>query len=224
MSCSSTVPPLPDNAAVLVPEDVPDNLCYLRTTRKARLIGTSSTWHSAGTLIEGQYLVTAAHNIYDSRWTRPFSVTVTCKSISGEVVRATLTRADIEQTREVSHYDRTFPTDYAFIKLPESLAVAHEVVLNRDIDLDDISRVEVAGYPGGVLRYGEGPITSRNRALSTFYYDIDTVKGMSGGPVWAGLSDGRLLLLGIHVTEGGARHVDAEMLRAFDAWQERVGG
>lgn len=214
----------PDDLMDLFPDHLPDNICYLQTTRAARIVGIRTHWHSAGTLIGGEYLVTAAHNVYDSARSTLVGMTVACKSTTGEIVRSTLSRADIEHTREVSHYDRTFATDYAFLRLPRPLPVAEEAVLNRDVDLGSLPQVEVAGYPDGVLRYGAGPITSPNRQRETFSYGVDTAKGMSGGPVWARLPDGRVLLVGVHVMEAGARRVDAGMLGRFDAWRGATTG
>ena len=88
--------------------------------------------------MDGRYLVTAGHNVYDSRWSRLVGMTVTCRSSEGGIVQSTLTRDDIERTREDGHYVRTFATDYAFLKLPEPLPVENDAVLNRDVPLEEI--------------------------------------------------------------------------------------
>lgn len=220
-SCATTDPVRIDNPQELFPDHVPSNICYLRTVRAVRLFGFRSGYNSAGTLIEGKYLVTAAHNLYDSWRTKLISVQVSCKDENGTVVTSVVDRSGIEQTRNAGHYDRKFPTDYAFLKLNNPLAVKESVTLNPAARIDEIDTIEVAGYPGGKLKYGAGDVKKPILDDSTFYYSVDTAKGMSGGPVWA-IHHGVGSLVGVHVSEGRARVVDSRLINDFENWKANI--
>lgn len=200
------------------PDIVPSNICYLRTIRSIRIIGLRSGFNSTGTLIEGQYLVTAAHNLYDSWGTKLVSVQVSCKDINGNVVTSIIEKNGIDRTRKVIHYDRDYSTDYAFLKLDNPIPVPESITLNRAANLNKISAIEVAGYPGGKLKYGDGNVVQPIPNDSTFYYEVDTVKGMSGGPVWATYNNTGSLV-GVHVSEGRARIVNDELINDFERWK-----
>jgi V8-like Glu-specific endopeptidase len=197
---------------------VPSNICYLRTVRSIRIIGFRLGFNSAGTLIEGQYLVTAAHNLYDSWRTKLVSVQVSCKGSDGNVVTSIVNEDGIARTRKVSHYDRSFSSDYAFLRLEAPIPVTESVALNQSADIREIPRIEVAGYPGGQLKYGAGNIVQPIPNDSTVYYEVDTVKGMSGGPVWAAHRNVGSLV-GVHVSEGRARVVNRELIDDFQNWK-----
>lgn len=220
VSCAS-VPVRVENPGNLFPETVPSNICYLRTVRSARLIGIRTGFNSAGTLVEGQYLVTAAHNLYDSWRTKLVHVQVSCKGSDGNMVTSLVDRKGIERTRKVSHYDRGFSTDYAFLKLDDPLPVAESITLNRSARISEIPVITAAGYPGGQLKYGSGRVLQPIPTDSTFYYKIDTAKGMSGGPVWATYQS-TSSLVGIHVSEGRARAVDSDLINDFERWKSSV--
>jgi V8-like Glu-specific endopeptidase len=184
-SCATTPVAIKKVHQEMFPELIPSNVCYLRTVRTLRLIGYRTVWHSAGTLFEGQYLVTAAHNLYDSWRTKLLSAQVFCKDDNGKVVTSFVSREGLEKNRETSHYKRNYSTDYAFLKLIDPIDVSTSITLKRNIDIDSIDRIEIAGYPKSKLRYSSGVKNHSIKSDSTtFYYNIDTAKGMSGGPVW----------------------------------------
>ena len=216
-SCAS-VPISVEEPDQMFPDKVPSNICYLRTVRSVRLIGIRTGFNSTGTLIEGQYLVTAAHNLYDSWRTKLVSVQVSCKGSDGSVVTSVVDKSGIEKTRKVGHYNRSFSTDYAFLKLNESLSVEESIRLNKSANISEIQAIEVAGYPGGVWKYGAGNVVLPIPDDSTFYYEVDTAKGMSGGPVWTTHQDGDSLV-GIHVSEGRARVVNSALIDDFETWK-----
>jgi V8-like Glu-specific endopeptidase len=187
----------------------------LKTTRAARVFGIRTTWHSAGTLLEGQYLVTAAHNLYDSWKSKPIRVLVSCKGKNGEVISSVISQQGIDKAREIEHYDYSFSQDYAFIKLDEALNVEEQISPYETLDLSKIDEVEVAGYPGGTLRYGKGSVIKPIQSESTFTYNVPTARGMSGGPVWTGGS-----LVGVHGFPGGGRQVNSELIKNYVTWKK----
>jgi V8-like Glu-specific endopeptidase len=70
--------------------------------------------------------------------------------------------------------------------------------------------IRFAGYPGGKytgwkLFEARGSITDVVPSLA--YYDIETFKSNSGGPVWRE-TDGKSELVAIHVKPSGGRLVD----------------
>ncbi len=219
-ACSTTTINTTSNEE-LFPEKVPGNICYLKTTRKSHLLGSKSSYNATGTIIDQNHIVTAAHNVYDSFWTDLVEVSVTYKSSNGAIVTTVIPLEVIEETRKVSHYDEKFPQDYAFLYFEEPAQVGNSISLNTSTPIDSIEGIKVAGYPGGKLTYGEGMVTKPIPGDSTFYYDVDTAKGMSGGPVWASV-DGKDILVGVHVSEGRARVIDEALVEDFENWKQSI--
>ncbi|GAA6170250.1 trypsin-like serine peptidase [Sessilibacter corallicola] len=217
VSCAS-VPVNIGESSDIFPDKVPSNICYLRTVRSIPIIGLRFGFNSTGTLIERQYLVTAAHNLYDSWFTKLISVQVSCKDSSGNTVTSIVGKNGINKTRKVGHYNRDYSTDYAFLKLNNPISVSESITLNRSVNINEIPTIKVAGYPDGKLKYGTGNVFQPIPNDSTFYYEIDTVKGMSGGPVWAAYKNVDSLV-GVHVSEGRARLVDNKLIDDFENWK-----
>ena len=215
-SCSAPRETIAEQAK-LFPANVPDNICYLKTTRQVRFLGIKRTFNATGTIIDGQYIITAGHNVYDSRRTKLKEILVTYKSKNGTVESVTVPIDIIKLTRSDSHYNGAFSDDYAFIRLKDPIELNESIGLNPDVRLRSLEEVEVAGYPGGRLQYGKGAIKKPLPNDSTFYYDVDTAKGMSGGPVWGG--ENRDSLLGVHVSEGRARAADTHLIEEFEKWK-----
>ena len=215
-SCTSTSVPIEaSKSKEMFPSHVPSNICYLRTTRSLKVLGFRKSYNSTGTLLDGKYLITAAHNLYDSPRSNLSKVQVTCKGSNGTIITSVVSRNSIEKTRKDNHYKRTFTTDYAFLKLDSPIAVSDSISLNKSISINDIKTIEVAGYPNRKLKYGIGSIIQPVPNDSTFYYDVDTAKGMSGGPVWV---EGALI--GIHVSSGQrAKLVDKALISDFENWK-----
>lgn len=184
-----------------------------------RFLGVRIGFNSTGTLLEGEYLLTAAHNLYDSWRTRLISVQVSCKGRDGNLETSIVMEDDIQRARKVGHYNKTYSTDYAFLKLDERLPVQESVSLNRALNVQDIHQIEVAGYPGGLLKYARGNLVRPVPGDATIYYQVDTAKGMSGGPVWAEYQ-GVESIVGVHVSEGRARLVDNELIDDFEQWKK----
>ena len=213
------------DSASLFPDHLPSNICYLYTTRKARVFGFESNWHSTGILFDGKHLITAGHNVYDSLGTKLHKVDVFCKTSDGSIVDSTLNRDDIERTRENKGYvnsGHSFNYDYSFLKLSKELPVAESLSLSADVLIGADSPIEVAGYPGGKLVYKQGETKGKvNNSLMA--YKFETFKGMSGGPVWA-TNNGTVYLVGVHVKNEGARVVDAVLLDDYKNWKDRLSG
>lgn len=205
----------------LFPATIPTNICYLRTKRKAKILGMEATYNATGTIIEGKYIVTAAHNLYDSWKSNLIEVEVIYKSSIGEVKTSTITKEEIQRTRKTSHYTLSYPTDYAFLRLGNAVDIADSVKINTEVSINDIKNIKVAGYPDGTLLYGSGAIIRPIPNDATFYYAVDTVKGMSGGPVWTEFNS-EDLLVGIHVSEGRARLIDPNLIDDFEKWKKLV--
>ncbi len=217
-SACASVPIAVGPAHEIFPDTLPSNVCYLRTVRAIRLTGVRLGYNATGTLMAGQFLITAGHNLYDSWRTKLISVQVSCRGRDGAVVTSVVGAERLKQARKVDHYTRRFPTDYAFLRLDETIDVAESIQLSRHADIGNGTHIAVAGFPGGRLEYGTGPVTVPHIVDSTFRYAVETKKGMSGGAVWS-TEHGVLSLLGVHVSNGRARMVDDGLVADFERWR-----
>jgi len=105
-----------------------------------------------------------------------------------------------------------------FVPQPVGLSVGTFGIANIDQSVDD-RLIEVAGYEaldnGQRPVHGIGPIISASH--STIKYDVITMPGQSGAPVW--LDGDPDFLVGVHQTDGeGTRFSEALVLELL-AWR-----
>ncbi|MDG2534729.1 serine protease [Sphingomonas sp. HITSZ_GF] len=192
------------------------NVCHLWIRRRIALIFARNYTGSA-VLYRGRYLITAGHNVYQDR-SRIRSVTVRCGAMDARTATIDET-IEPWQALDASAYDgRSFSRDFGVIRLSKPIASSAPFELAaRPASAGDAIRF--AGYPGGKysgwdLFQAKGQITRIGEDLA--YYDIETFKSNSGGPVWRE-AGGRRELVAIHVTGSGGRIVDAAFAREVES-------
>ena len=107
--------------------------------------------------------------------------------------------------------DKSRNYDYGVIILPKSAVIPSEIgafgfASYSKRSLLSKKRLNTAGYPGDRPYPGDQPRDTlwydgrKAKAVTarTIIYDIDTAGGQSGSPVWAKLSDGKRIVVGIH--------------------------
>jgi len=245
---------------VMVPGRHAEGICFLRMKRKfAVILGRDSS--ATGALIDGRYVLTAAHSLYD-----PPSQKGSLRSIQLAVGRADVSKVNDETADSLVRRERgdvgrlpqdqvwsvspdyrarlthrsvkksSVPLvrcDYGFVDLGKNFGRGNSFQLSRTaghLKVGDV--ISVAGYPGESKRIkgatgarlfvGAGKVTTIQG--SVFGYDLETSKGVSGGPVWMERG-GRRSLVGIHLGSdlGGmkgavGRVIDAALLNDWDAW------
>ncbi len=247
----------------MVPSDQAEGVCFLRMNRNfAVVLGQNSS--SAGALIDGRYVLTAAHSLYD-----PPSEKGRLRSIQLTVGKADVSEVNDETADSVVRRDREdvgrLPQDRVWSVSPEyqaglthrSVKKSSKLLVRHDYGFVDLGKdfgqgnsfrlvraaeflrvgsvIRVAGYPGESKRVkgatgsklfeGEGEVTTIQGNL--FGYDLETSKGVSGGPVWVERG-GRRYLVGIHIgsdiggIEGAVgRVIDQALLNAWNVWVAR---
>lgn len=139
---------------------------------------------------------------------------------------------------------KPFGKDVAFVKTSQSsfsksspfrLATKYEIdLLKRKKDNDERIEIYVSGYPGEgnyqhegkTYEYNQGNVlthlktTVRSISNNVLYYDQKTTfRGMSGSPVWIlNEPNGEYVIVGVHVTNGGAYLFESEMLDHYQVW------
>jgi V8-like Glu-specific endopeptidase len=209
------------------------NVCHLRTERRniktlwlGRIVSTGSA-----ALIDGRYLITAAHNVADypaANHLTEIEVRCTAAPSPDQAPDVVLTRAEIKERVAVPSYawrahsnDKKYEFDYAFVDLGRRLDIESRFVLDESV-LPDSGTVRIAGYPGGhisdayTLHMGEGRITQRDHNLLS--YEIATATGNSGGPVWM-IRNQRPYLVAVHVADRTGRVLNQTFYRDWNAWR-----
>ncbi|MEB8086542.1 trypsin-like peptidase domain-containing protein [Staphylococcus pseudoxylosus] len=146
---------------------------------------TNITYIGTGTVIAPDTILTAAHNVYDSRlggWATEITAYAGARAN-----KATIGKAKVDKKYVLPEWinSQSSQHDLAVIKLKTSLGdqtgtlgITNEMKLSEPI--------ETAGYPadkgGWTLYKGNGLL----KKITNFnvYYDIDTYGGQSGSPVW----------------------------------------
>ena len=193
-----------------VPHGMMTNVCHLTIYRAAFLGVWRTAWTGSAVVYRGRYLLTAGHNVL-SRHSDVRKIEVRCG------VRSAWARAgDTKQTIQpgsmmaASGFNGSgpFERDFAVIRLNQPISTAVPVELAQ-ADSPAPGPLFLSGYPGGVhdghsLFNTEGAM---NRVEGDMlWYDIETHKSNSGGPVWR-MRDGRAELLAIHVRAGGGGRI-----------------
>jgi len=180
-----------------------------------------------GVVIDGQFMITVAHNLRDEELGRVTEVEagggVNGKGRAWTVSSAYLMRQS-EGGRKKSD-PLLLENDFGFIELEESVTGGPVFNLDRmmAVAVAKGAVVHVAGYAGGKeLLSSTGRVTGVRGSL--FSYEAKTRKGMSGSPVWVE-RNGRRVLVGIHLGSdiGGfegavARRVDRGLIGEYDRW------
>lgn len=202
------MPESSDQRLVLPP--TPDDLrsiCHLFVTRRRGLFKRTSN-NSSGVLLGNQYVLTAAHNVYSTRWSKVLRVEVSV----GHTTVDSQGAIQVSRWRVADkYYWRRYQHDYAVLKLPEPLDFTSRFQLAGSVSQNDLaSEVRIAGYPGESggprngknLHEGVGKAVL-NPASDLLRYTVDTEQGNSGGPAWIEADDGTAKILGVHVYGDG---------------------
>ncbi|MEY8599962.1 trypsin-like serine peptidase [Staphylococcus shinii] len=146
---------------------------------------TNITYIGTGTVIAPDTILTAAHNVYDSRlggWATEIT------AYAGATAnKATIGKAKVDKKYVLPDWinSQSSQHDLAVIKLKTSLGEqTGSLGITDKMKLNEV--IQTAGYPadkgGWTLYKGSGLL----KKVTDFniYYDIDTYGGQSGSPVW----------------------------------------
>lgn len=197
----------------------------------AHLSTKRSFWryrHGSGVLINNNFILTAGHNLLSRGLDTIKKVTVTLgRNVNQHIWESQRLYVGATQVAEDFRY-KNFPRDFAIIylgdnrpdinssfRLPNTGEIANFVNGGKTLYL--------AGYPGETHGGKTPKIASSNSSRidgGLIYYDINTAKGNSGGPVWFE-HNGEFILAGIHVAEGvdgKAVLIDGDVFDEITSW------
>ena len=197
------------------------SLCHLRIKRRWGGF-YKSEWTGSAVVYRGRYLLTAGHNTYQDN-SKIRSVDVRCGSAYAKTAPIDET-IEPWQALDAPGYDGAYELDFGVIRLNRPIAVAEPFDLATE-PVREGETIRFAGYPGGD-RGGWTLHEARDATVITTkpslaYYNIETFKSNSGGPVWREVG-GRHELVAIHVKGermqphnwlGGGRIVDEDYHR-----------
>ena len=247
---SGTIADGPLNDQTIVPQDMMvgalRDVCHLQVQRR------KSARTGSGVLIEGRYLITAAHNVADvNPFNRVRQIDVRCgvTNAMDAPVDVSIQADELGAKRFVPAYrgwafrtsERT-KHDYAFLDLGTELTSEGSFVLGRLEQCDTVNGgLILAGYPGGDTRIaggykddgyklyqGEGLYRGMANAF-VFSFGLNTFTGNSGGPIWCD-AGGQETLIGVLVSgssgrgPGFGRAVDEAMADHFGAFKRTRQG
>jgi len=169
------------------------------------------TFLGSAILIQPEYLLTAAHNVFD-RETHTVADRVTFYPCShGEYVSHPKQGTRIIIDKE--YYELgTENKDFALIKLNEPLHISTYAILDltEEEANNSIKKINITGYPGKPPFYGRYMISSEldfkkkcKAENGRIYYGVKTQKGQSGSAIWFQPSDQDCYLIGIHTSGDG---------------------
>lgn len=210
-----------------------DSVCHLTTTRKnyKTLWFGNTPYTGSAALINGRFLITAAHNVYDYPFSYLTSVSVSCavKSVSNESVQIKLDREKILRNISIPRYEfkvinrsKKYEFDYAFIDLGKNITVDSGFHIPEQSAINVGDSVNISGYPGGLisdahtLHKGTGVISDIDGNLAS--YSLNTATGNSGGPIWIYDGNNQYYLVAVHVKNYGGRVINESFLSDWKDW------
>jgi V8-like Glu-specific endopeptidase len=195
----------------------------------------------SGILIRPDVILTAAHNVY-RLGSKSYATSIvahvgkTQTGVAGAEAYAKRVQCPPEYVNSSGPNDSNrYPYDFALIFLntdalgrwtkPEHIPDLPGQIPMSDLDMRS-SQLTIAGYPcypnaPVVLRKCNGSVI--NLAGTGVYYDMDSMPGQSGGPVFRyNEATRKLAFVGVHTTgfeaENRARRYDAMMQKSLNAW------
>ena len=214
------------------------SICHLSTTRRniSTLWLSHTRYHGSAALIDGRYLLTAAHNLFNYPFSSLTSLSVTCgeKDINNSEADITLTKYELERAIHIPRYEsrlfnksKKYEYDYAFVDLGKVISDQRSFTLDHTdyfLSVEPGSlplKVAIGGYPGGKISDGNamyiGRGNSTNADLNLVHYNVRTATGNSGGPVWYE-SNGKYYIAAVHVANSTGRLVNLTLISDWDSW------
>lgn len=160
-----------------------------------------SEYVGSGTLIEDQYVLTAAHNLYDHKKGVPDRITffLGLHGTDNYIAQSSVSHAAItyEYARSLEKEDKK-NADIGLVKLKTPIRFSHPFPKIHILEDDNLinTPITVAGYPGmDYMFFMKGRINDLDQ--HRMFYDVDTKRGQSGSGVL--LEDGEEnYLIGVH--------------------------
>ena len=193
-----------------------------------------------GFFIGPRTIVTAGHCVYmhdQGGWAKQITVTPGRDATATPFMSYTAT-----SFRSVKGWvtDKSRNYDYGVIILPRSAAIPPEIgafgfASYSNQALLTKKRLNTAGYPGDRPYPGDQPPNTlwydgrkaKSVTARTIVYDIDTAGGQSGSPVWAKLSNGKRIVVGIHtngdLSGNSATRITKSVFDNLKKWREEGG-
>lgn len=217
LSCASTpIVSGPLNPQIPVSEPFADaafeSVCHLNIRRREWLV-RRTVYSGTAVLYRGRYLLTAGHNVYKD-WSGISGVDVRCGAANARGAPVDETIQQWQAIDAAGYFGRGFARDFGVIRLNRPVAVTQAFEL-ASTPARAGEAIRLAGYPAWPLSGGydlfeaQGAITAVAGGVA--YYDVETFRSNSGGPVWRE-AGGAPELVAIHVTNSGGRAVDADYI------------
>lgn len=218
-----------DRVQVMNTTRVPWNrICHLNilTTTGKRYLGT-------GFLVGRRTVITAGHCVHianEGGWVRQIEVS---PGRNGNAKPYdTYTATAFRSVRGwVVNRQRNY--DYGAIILPRSVNLSPAIGAFGFANYTDTflmnKRLNLAGYPGdkpaGTMWFHA--MRAKMLTARTIIYDIDTMGGQSGSPVWVRLADGRRIAVGIHtngsLNGNSATRISKPVFDNLKRWRKEGG-
>jgi V8-like Glu-specific endopeptidase len=197
-------------------------ICALRITA-----ANGATYIGTGWFVSPRTVITAGHCVFlhnEGGWARSIEVIPALNDASRPYGSATSSAL-----RSVTGWtqSRNRNNDYGAIILPENSRLGERVgtfgYSSRPDDFLKTARLNLSGYPsdkGGNQQWfmAQGAKSVTSRVIS---YEIDTVGGQSGAPVWV-LLDGKRYAVGIHTygdaAGNSATRIESTVFQRITDW------
>ncbi len=198
-------------------------ICALKITAASgrRYIGT-------GWFVSARTVVTAGHCIFmhnEGGWVRSVEVIPGLDDTNQPFGRATSSHL-----RSVTGWTRSRSRehDYGAIILPANARLGDRTgtfgFANRNDNFLRPARLNLSGYPGDKGGNQQWFMAERTKSVSprVIVYEIDTMGGQSGAPVWV-LQNGKRFAVGIHTnghqTGNSATRIESNVFNRIESWR-----
>jgi glutamyl endopeptidase len=181
-----------------------------------------------GWFVSARTVITAGHCVFmhnEGGWVRSIEVIPALDDATRPFGSATST-----SFRSVTGWtqSRQRENDYGAILLPANSRLGDRTgtfgFANRNDSFLQAARLNLSGYPGDKGGNQQWFMAERAKSVSSrvIVYDIDTMGGQSGAPVWV-LQDGKRFAVGVHTnghqSGNSATRIESNVYNRIDAWK-----
>ena len=202
--------------------------------------GQPYAYAGTGALISENMILTAAHNVYDSKMGAAHTIT----AAPGQADYDILPHGQFDVKKvffpEAYKTDHGTHNDYACLVIDGNIGaeVGYFGIMGPSDNLLRNSILRLTGYPGdkGGTQLWHHFSPPKDFSETVIMYEADTYGGNSGGPIYTyedGQDDGRPTIMGIHTygaarfefegqvypAHNGGRRIDREVMEAVLAWR-----
>lgn len=154
-------------------------------------------------LLSPNLVLTAANFLYDLRLNKYFDSFTFCPGHTPNCKKKHFEVRDSYVPQKYKNGERSPQNDYGLLVLRDKIQIEHFMPVKTNIDFEKGYQLAIFGYTteeerNQIGKVGKNCVTEVRQNNSEILHTLNTVNGMSGGPILSVGPDGSITIIGIH--------------------------